>query len=166
MPLDNFLRLLNDFLGSRLVSRGGSIGRGSMTVSLLGLRGVDGSSLVGDISNESVVVVSGVGGGLDSAVGKSNNEATSDNTIAILALGLLEVGLAVVISNSILIGERLRGKLLLLVGSRLVGRGWGVRHRNLVGDGDSHESSGESNLRKNEIKRKVLIHNIVVLVNN
>merc|ERR1719422_2861602 len=91
-------------------------------------------------------MVSGVGGGLDSAVGKSNNEATSDNTIAILALGLLEVGLAVVISNSILIGERLRGKLLLLVGSRLVGRGWGVRHRNLVGDGDSHESSGESNL--------------------
>ena len=172
MPLDNFLRLLDDFLGSRLVSRGGSIGRGSMTVSLLGLRGVDGSSLVCDISNESVVVVSSVGGGLDSAVGKSNNEATSDNTIAILALGLLEVGLAVVISNSILIGERLRGKLLLLVGSRLVGRGWGVsrgwgvRHRNLVGDGDSHESSGESNLRKNEIKRKVLIHNIVVLVNN
>ena len=152
MPLDNFLiRLLNDFLGSRLVSRGGSIGRSSMTISLLGLRGVDGSSLIGDISNESVVVVSGVGGGLDSAIGKSNNEATSDNTIAILALSLLEVGLAVVISNSILIGERLRGKLLLLVGSRLVGTDWGVSHRNIVGDGNSHESSGESNLRKHEL---------------
>ena len=160
MPLDNFLiRLLNDFLGSRLVSRGGSIGRSSMTVSLLGLRGVDGSSLIGDISNESVVVVSSVGGGLDSAVGKSNHKASDDLTLGILALGLLEVGLAVIISNSILIGERLRGKLLLLVGSRLVGRGWGVSrgrgvsHRNLVGDGDSHESSGESNLRKHEIKQ-------------
>ena len=85
MPLDNFLiRLLNDFLGSRLVSRGGSIGRSSMTISLLGLRGVDGSSLIGDISNESVVVVSGVGGGLDSAIGKSNHEAASDDSIAIL----------------------------------------------------------------------------------
>merc|ERR1739844_647414 len=100
MPLDNFFRILVDFLGSGLVGRGGSRGRGNVAVSLLGLRGVDGGSLVCDISDESNVVVSGVGGGLDSAVGKSNHEATSDNTIAILALGLLEVGLAVVISNS------------------------------------------------------------------
>ena len=117
MPLDNFLRLLNDFLGSRLVSRGGSIGRGSMTVSLLGLRGVDGSSLVGDISDESIVVISGVSGGLDSAIGKSNHEATGNKTVGILCFCLLEVGLAVVISHSVLVGVWLGGKLLRSVGS-------------------------------------------------
>ena len=150
MPLDNFFRLLVDFLGSGLVGRGGSIGRGSVAVSLLGLRGVDGGSLVCDIGDESVVVVSGVGGGLDSAIGKSNHEASDDLTLGILALGLLEVSLAVVISNSVLISERLRGELLRLVGSRGggIGRGRGVGHGDLVGDGDSHESSGESNLRK------------------
>ena len=155
-----------------MVSWGWGLVSWGVSVSLLWLWWVDWGTLISDISDESVVVVSGVGGGLDSAIGKSNHKASGDNTIGILGLGFLEVGLAVVISNSILIGERLRGKLLLLVGSRLVGRGWGVsrgwgvRHRNLVGDGDSHESSGESNLRKHEIKRKVLIHNIVVLVNN
>merc|ERR1712088_934005 len=56
----------------------------AVAVSLLGLWGVDWGSLVGDISDESVVVISGVGGGLDSAVGKSNHEATSDDAIAIL----------------------------------------------------------------------------------
>ena len=166
MPLDNFFRLLFDFLGSGLVSgsggrgisRGGLVGGGGVAVSLLGLRGVDGGSLVGDISDESVVVVSGVGGGLDSAVGKSNCEASTDNAVAILALSLLEVGLAVVISDSVLIGERLRGELLLLVGSRLVigrgrgvSRGGGVGHGDLVGDGDSHEGSGESNLQRHMI---------------
>ena len=81
MPLDNFFRLLVDFLGSGLVGRGGlvsgsgSIGGGSVTVSLLGLRGVDGGSLECDISDESVVVVSGVGGGLDSAVGQEQSRS-------------------------------------------------------------------------------------------
>ena len=141
MPLDNFLRLLNDFLGSRLVSRGGSIGRGSMTVSLLGLRGVDGGSLVCDISNESVDVVSGVGGGLDSAVGKSNHEATSDNTIPILALGLLEVGLAVVISNSVLVSVWLGGKLL-----------WSIGSGGSVGGGSSSESCGDESGGDEDLK--------------
>merc|ERR1711862_787290 len=91
------------------ISRGGLVGGGGVAVSLLGLRGVDRGSLVGDISDESVVVVSGVGGGLDSAVGKSDHEASDNLALSILALGLLEVGLAVVISDSVLIGERLRG---------------------------------------------------------
>ena len=142
MPLDNFFRLLGDFLGSGLVGRGGSIGRGSVAVSLLGLRGVDGGSLVCDISNESVDVVSGVGGGLDSAVGKSNHEATSDNTISILALGLLEVGLAVVISNSVLIGKRLRGELLLLV----------THNRGAIGGGAGSKSCGEDGRSNDELQ--------------
>ena len=55
-----------------------------VSVSLLGLWGVDGGTLVGDISDESVGVVGGVGGGLDPAVRKSNHEAASDDSIAIL----------------------------------------------------------------------------------
>ena len=125
-----------------MVSRGGSVGRGSVAVSLLGLRGVDGGSLVCDISNESVDVVSGVGGGLDSAVGKSNHEATSDNTISILALGLLEVGLAVVISNSVFISIRLRGELLLLV----------THNRGAIGGGAGSESCGEDGRSNDELQ--------------
>ena len=67
-----------------VVSGGGLVSGGSVAVSLLGLRGVDGGSLVGDISDESVLVISSVGGGLDSAVRKSNHEAASDDSIAIL----------------------------------------------------------------------------------
>ena len=111
-----------------------------MAVSLLGLRGVDGGSLVGDISDESVLVISSVGGGLDSAVRKSNHEATGDNTSGVLGLGLLEVGLAVVISHSVLVGERLGGELLLLVNwSSVVS--WG---RSVSWGGVSHHGGEES----------------------
>merc|ERR1719208_303824 len=115
-----------------VVRGGGLVGWGSMTVSLLGLRGVDGGSLVCDISNETVDMVSGVGGGLDSAVRKSNHEATGNDTVGILCFCLLEVGLAIVISNSVFISIRLRGELLLLVGSR-----------GAIGGGAGSESCGE-----------------------
>ena len=125
----------------------GSIG-GGVAVSLLGLWGVDGGSLVGDISDESVDMVSSVGGGLDSAIGKSNNEATSDNTIAILALSLLEVGLAVVIVDSILICERLGGQLLLLVDHWRGGTiGGGPCCK-----GNSHQGRGKGNLGEGCVK--------------
>merc|ERR1719232_854272 len=87
---------------------------------------------VGDISDESVDVVSGVGGGLDSAVGKSNHEATGNDTVGILCFCLLEVGLAVVISDSVLISIRLRGELL--------GGIWGG---GAIGGGAGSESCGE-----------------------
>ena len=103
-----------------------------MSVSLLWLWWVDWGSLVCDISDESVDVVSGVGGGLDSAVRKSNHEATSNNTVGILCLCLLEVGLAVVISDSVLISVWLRGELLLNI--------WGG---GAIGGGSSSESCGD-----------------------
>merc|ERR1719295_1317643 len=101
---------------SRLVSRSRSslVDWGSMSVSFLGLWWVDRGTLVGNLSNKSVVVVSSVGGGLDSAIRKSNLEGSSNFAFSILGLSLLEVVLGVVINNTVFIGKWLRGKLLLL----------------------------------------------------
>ena len=118
---------------------GGGLG---VAVTSSGLRGVDGGTLIGDLSDETVVVVGGVGGGLDSAVGKGNGEGTGYVSVGVLGFSLLEVGLAVVISNSVFVGERLGGQLLLMVGSgRAIGGGTGGN-----GDGGGHKSRGEDNL--------------------
>ena len=120
-----------------------------MSVSLLWLWWVDWGSLVCDISDESVDVVSGVGGGLDSAVGKSNHEATGNDTVGILCFCLLEVGLAVVISDSVLISIRLRGELLGGIGGGgAIGRGAGSESCGEEGRGDDKL---QRNLHKYEI---------------
>ena len=112
-----------------------------MAVSLLGLWGVDWGALVGDISDESVVVIGGVGGGLDSAVRKGNGERSSYVSISVLGFSLLEVGLGVVISNAVFIGERLRGEFL--------NRGGAISYGSSR-DGSSHsdESRGEDDLKE------------------
>ena len=115
-----------------MVSWGGGLVGWGVSVSLLWLWWVDWGSLVCDISDESVDVVSGVGGGLDSAVGKSNHEATGNDTVGILCFCLLEVGLAVVISDSVLISVWLRGELLLNI--------WGG---GAIGGWSSSESCGD-----------------------
>ena len=94
---------------------GGLVGGGGVAVSTGGLRGVDGGALVGDVGDESVLVVGGVGGGLDPAVGESDHEASGNNTVGVLGLGLLEVGVAVVVGDAILVGVRLGRQLLLHV---------------------------------------------------
>merc|ERR1719312_1952051 len=76
---------------------------------------VGGSSFIGDLSNESKVIVSMVGGGLDSAIRKSNAVGSSNISISILGLSLLEVSSTVVIIHSILISKGLRG---FIIGSR------------------------------------------------
>ena len=129
-------------LGSRLVGGGG------VTVSTGGLRGVDGGALVGDVGDESVLVVGGVGGGLDPAVGESDHEASGDNTSGILGLGLLEVGLAVVVSHAVLVGERLRGELLGDIGGGLVVGGGGGVGRGAVSGDEGDEGSGDNNLQQ------------------
>ena len=127
-----------------MVGGGGLVGGGGMSVSLLGLWGVDWGALVGDISHESVDVISGVGGGLDSAVRKSNHEATRDETVGILCFCLLEVGLAVVISHSVLVSIRLGGKLL-----RSVGSGGSVGGRS-SSESCGDESGGDDDLQRND----------------
>ena len=108
----------------RSEERGSLVNWGSMSVSSLGLLWVDRGTLIGHLSNKSIVVVSSVGGGLDSAIRKSNGVRSGNFALGILSLSLLEVVLGVVINYSILIGKWLRGKLLLLVRSR--GISWGA----------------------------------------
>ena len=119
----------------RCVGRGSLVNWGSMSVSSLGLLWVDRGTLIGHLSNKSIVVVSSVGGGLDPAIRKSNGERSSNFALGILSLSLLEVVLRVVINYSIFIGKWLRGKLLLLVRSR--GISWGS-----IGWGASSSSCG------------------------
>ena len=63
-----------------------------MTVSTCGLWGVYWGALVGHLSDESILVISSVGGGLDSAVRESNGERSSNVAVGILSFSLLEVG--------------------------------------------------------------------------
>merc|ERR1712106_1279474 len=112
----------------RLVNWCSLVSWGSMSVSSSRLWGVDCGTFIRHLSNESVVVVSSVGGGLDSAIRKSNGERSSNFALSILSLSLLEVVLGVVINNSVLVGKWLRSKLLNW-GSVVWGRGsigWGA----------------------------------------
>jgi len=131
---------------SRLVGRSSLVDWGSMSVSFLGLWWVDRGTLVGNLSNKSVVVVSSVGGGLDSAIGKSNHERSSNFAFSILSFGLLEVVLRVVINYSIFISKWLRGELLLLVD-----RSWVVGSRGSIGWGASSKSSGKESRGNNDL---------------
>merc|ERR1719297_575582 len=123
---------------SSLVNRSSFVDWSSMSVSFLWLWWVDRGSFIGNFSNKSIVVVSSVSGGLDSAVRKSNLEGSSNFAFSILGLSLLEVVLGVVINYSIFISKWLRGKLLLLVDWS-----WVVGSRGSVGWGASSKSSGE-----------------------
>ena len=73
----------------------------------LGL-GVDGDTFVADISDITVVVISGVGDGLDTTIGKSNLVRSSDD-FAISGLLSVEFGSGVVIGNTVLESIRLGG---------------------------------------------------------
>ena len=106
-----------------------SIGRGSIGLGLTGIatsrgRGVDGLSRVGHVSNKAVGVVSVVGDGLDPAVGKRNSVRATDNAVGITRLLGVEVGLGVVVRDTIGEGVGLWGLL-------------GVFHRGVVGRGRS-----------------------------
>ena len=106
-----------------------SIGRGGVGLGLTGVatsrgRGVDGLSRVGHVSNKAVGVVSVVGDGLDPAVGKRNSVRATNNAVGIARLLGVEVGLGVVVRDTIGEGVGLRGLL-------------GVFHRGVVGRGRS-----------------------------
>merc|ERR1719433_2100918 len=104
------------------------VGRGRCGHVRLGLRG-DRLSLVGDLSNISVVVVRGVLDMLGTAIRKSNGVRSCDNTRSISRLSSVEVSLGVVISNSVLVGIGLVLALGLNIRGRFVSRGGLVRSR-------------------------------------
>jgi len=84
------------------------------------------SSLISDLSNISIVMVSGVLDMLDSSIRKLNRVGATDN-ISIRCLSSSEVGLAVVISYSILIAVRFWWVFLLFMVDRfwlVVDRFW------------------------------------------
>jgi len=99
-----------------------SWGRGSVVSSGRG-SGVLGLSGVSHISNIAVIVVGVVGDSLGPAIGKSNGVGSSNNTVAVIVLLLVESSLGVVISHSV--GE-LVGRHLSKVGSSIAGLHGGV----------------------------------------
>ena len=102
----------------------------------LGLR-VDRGTFIFDISDISVVVISSVGHGLDTAIGKSNLVGSS-NDFAVSRFLSVEVGTRVVILDSIGIGVRfwfIMGFGGFVCWSRFVGRG----RNGFVSSNKSHE---------------------------
>ena len=69
-------------------------GRSSVVTTGRG-RGVLGLSGVGHVSNIAVVVVGVVGHGLGAAIGKSDGVGSSNNTVTVVVLLLVEGGLGV-----------------------------------------------------------------------
>ena len=116
-----------------MISRSWGIGLGCRGIRL-GLR-VDWDTLIGNISNIAVNMVSGVLDSLGTAIGKSNRVRSRDNTISIRSLSSIESSLGVVISNTIGVGVWLRGSLLLNIRGWLVSRGMGsyLDNRGMVG---------------------------------
>ena len=106
----------------------------------LGLR-VGSGSLVGDISDVSVISVGAVLHVLDSAIGKSHGVSTLDVAGTIGGLLGVEVGLGVVISHGV--GEGVGGNLIG-VGLGLVGWGSVVSNWGRTVSGGDHSSRGSS----------------------
>ena len=98
-------------------------------------RGVDGFSRVGHLGDVAVGVVGGVGDGLDPAVGEGDGVRATDNTVGITGLSSVEVGLGVVVGNTVSVGVGLRGLLDDSDSGGMVGRGG-------VDDGGSVDNRG------------------------
>ena len=87
---------------------------------------VDWGTFVFDISDETVVVVSGVSYSLDTAIGKMDNVGSSNVSASILVFVLGEVSTRVTVLYTIFISEWLRWKLFWLVWSWFVSWSWGM----------------------------------------
>ena len=108
-----------------------------VTITSSRLRRVDWLPRVGHLCHEPVHVVRCVGGRLDPAVGQGDREGAGDDTFGVLGLGLLEVGLAVVVGDAVLVGVGLRNLLH-------DGNGGG----GVLGGGGGHKGEGGYQLKK------------------
>merc|ERR1719516_233128 len=99
---------------------------------------VGSSSLVADLRDEAIVVISAVVDSLDTTVGKVDRVRSLDNTVSIVGLSLLESSSRVVISDSVVVGV---GGDLSKVGGSVAGSldegggigGGSVDHRGGIG---------------------------------
>ena len=112
--------------------------------------GVDGGTFVFDISDVTVVVVSGVGDGLDTTIGKSNLVRSGDSLAVGGFLGV-EVGARVVIGNSVLVGEGLGREFFYWVGFGVWSRGmvwwWGWASWDTSNSGNKCETNKSLNVK-------------------
>jgi hypothetical protein len=104
--------------------------RGSLNHSLR----VRGSSLIGHLSHISINIVGVIADMLDTAVRESHRVRSSDDTSSIVGLCLLEVGVGVVISHSIVVG--VGGSLGKVLTSVACSMSHSVDHRGVVGNSD------------------------------
>ena len=140
---------LSGVFGGGFVGGSGSVfGSRSGSISALGCGRVLSLSLVFHISDESTVVISGVGHDLGTTVGEGHAVFTVDNTFGVLGLRLVERGTGVVILDSVLVSERLRGELFSLVGGGVVGSGFVGGGGRSVGGGTIGDGGGEGGAQK------------------
>jgi hypothetical protein len=133
-----------------------------LAISALGLLRVLSNALVGDISDESVLMVGSVGHNLDTAVRKVDTVRSLKVAVGILGLALVEAGSSVGVLDAVLVLKGLGSLILVLLlgvvgrGSRAVRGGSGAVRGGVVsrghGSGDSHDGE-ESNeaLKKSRI---------------
>ena len=120
----------------------------------LGL-GVDRGALVGDLGDVAVDVVGGVLHVLDPAVWKSHRVRSRDNTVGIAGLSGVEVGLGVVIGDTVSVGVRLRGLLDVDDRGSVVGRGnLHDRGRGVVGRGSNLHNRGRGMVGRGSVDNR------------
>lgn len=145
-------------------------GLGGRVVSGLGfVLGVDGGTFVTDISDVTVVVVSGVSDGLDTAVGKSHLVRSSDG-LAVSGLLGVEVGARVVVLDTVLESVGFGG--FVINWGLAVSRSWGVirsRGRGVAwgrgSSGDSHSGRHESDEDDAKHDKYVSVHKLELMLN-
>merc|ERR1719273_136745 len=139
---DSVSDVVGNGVGHSVDHRGGvdSVDGGSGDVATSRGRGVLGLTGVGDGGDVAGDVVGGVAHGLDPAVGKVDGVGSLNNTGAIVGLRLLEVSLAVVISDGVGVGV---GGGLGQVGGGHHSMGHGVLGG---GGGGGHEGKGDEGL--------------------
>ena len=99
---------------------------------------VGSSSIIGNISNISSISISSVANMLGTTIRKSNRVRSSSINSTITSLSSIEVGVGVVISNSISVGVRRR--LIRICRLSMVGGG-GMDNRGVVGRGSMDNRS-------------------------
>ena len=128
---------------------------------------VDGLSGVGDLGHVTLEVVGVVGDGLDAAVGEVHLVGALDDTCAVVGLGSVEVGLAVVVSDGVgvgvggdLVGVDLGG---VVGGGGMVGRGGvgdGVHKGSVVSHGVVGDGVGDAVVGQAVVGHSVVGHGV------